>query len=185
MLLIFSGNGKGKTSAAAGIAFRSWGQGRKVLFLAFLKSRWKSGEFKAIDKIKDEGFILHAYGRDCLYGEQDCCPGHSECILRKDDIEEKDFIQIENGLETLEREIQAGYWDLIIADEILNIWNSFPQYQQRIQEAVMMRGMNTDLLLTGRSCPDYLRKEADIYSTIESWKHPFFEGLSARRGIDY
>ncbi len=185
MLLIFSGTGKGKTSAAAGTALRAWGQGRKVLFLAFLKCGWKSGEFKAVHKIRNENFSLYAYGRECPYGEQDCCPGDAECIVTGAGVPDQDRIRIENGLDTLEEAIREGTWDLIIADELLNVWTLFSQYRPRINEAIRNRSLTADLILTGRSCPDDLQQEADIYSEIQSFKHPFYEGLLARRGIDY
>ena len=76
MIIIFYGNGKGKSSAAAGIALRAWGQGKRVLYLAFLKSRNISGEFKAIQHINSPNLSLATFGRECPYLGQECCPGH-------------------------------------------------------------------------------------------------------------
>jgi hypothetical protein len=79
--LIFTGPGKGKTSAAAGIAFRSWGHGRKVLVLLFLKDQRISGEWKAAHYLDSPRLVVKSFGRPCPYLGQTCCPGQQECIV--------------------------------------------------------------------------------------------------------
>jgi cob(I)alamin adenosyltransferase len=185
MLLIFTGNGKGKTSGAAGIALRAWGQGKKVLFISFLKGDFVAGEYKAIKRLHDSTFQVYAFGRECPYPDDDCCPGEQECIIQAGDLNEKDYRWVKLGLDRIKKETGTGKWDLIILDEIINVFNLFKAYQEEILQLLDKRDLNIDLVLTGRNCPAELVSRADLISSIVPLKHPFAEGRTAKRGIDY
>lgn len=185
MLLIFTGDGKGKTSSATGIALRAWGQGRRVLFISFLKGNNIAGENKAIKRINDPNFQIYTFGRDCPYPGTECCPGQQECIIQAGKVSEQDFKQVKLGLDRLRSEIGAGKWDLIVLDEIINVYNHFAPYQEEIIELIDQRKADFDLVLTGRKSPPELYSKADLVSEINALKHPYQLGMMAKRGIDY
>jgi cob(I)alamin adenosyltransferase len=184
MVLIFTGDGKGKTSSAAGIALRAWGQGKRVLFISFLKGSNIAGEYKAIKSLNDPDFQVYTFGCQCPYPGAECCPGKQECIIRADNVSEQDYAQVRLGLNRVQNEMEAG-WDLIIMDEIINVFNLFQSYRKEILEILDQRDINSDLILTGRSSPPELNSRADLVSEIIALKHPYQSGMMAKRGIDY
>jgi len=185
MLLIFTGDGKGKTSSAAGIALRAWGQGKRVLFISFLKGNNITGEYKAIKYINDPNFQVYTFGRECPYPGKDCCPGQQECIIRNGKVSEQDFSQVKFGLSKLHSEMADGRWDLIVLDEIINVFNLFDSLREGIIQFLDQRKADSDLVLTGRNCPSELNSKADLVSEINVLKHPYEIGITAKRGIDY
>jgi cob(I)alamin adenosyltransferase len=156
-----------------------------VLFVAFLKGRNRSGEFKVMQKINSPALKLVTYGRECPYPEQDCCPGQQECIILPDNVTGRDFTYIENGLNNARDEIIKGKWDLVVLDEIINVYNLFPQYQSPIINIIDERPPDMDLLITGSNCPLILKQKASLFTEMESVVHPFNYGIKAKRGIDY
>ncbi|HBQ26033.1 MAG TPA: cob(I)yrinic acid a,c-diamide adenosyltransferase [Syntrophomonas sp.] len=185
MILIFTGDGKGKTSSAAGTALRAWGQGRRVLFISFLKGNNIAGENKAIKRINDPNFQVNAFGRECPYPGTDCCPGQQECIIRAGKLSESDYKQIKLGLDRLYSEIATAKWDLIVLDEIINVYNLFESYREEILQLLDQIKADTDLVLTGRNSPLELCSRADLISEIKALKHPYQSAMMAKRGIDY
>lgn len=185
MLLVYTGDGKGKTSSAAGIALRAWGQGKRVLFISFLKGSNIAGEYKAIKHIEDPNFQVYAFGRECPYPGTECCPGQQECIIQFGKVDEQDFKQVKLGLERLRSEMAAERWDLIVLDEIINVYNLFGSYREEILQLVDPRKSNSDLILTGRNSPPEINSRADLVSEINALKHPYQLGMMAKRGIDY
>lgn len=185
MLLIFTGEGKGKTSSAAGIALRAWGQGRRVLFISFFKGNNIAGENKAIKRINDPNFQVYAFGRECPYPGIDCCPGQQECIIQAGELSESDYKQVKLGLDRLRSEMVTGKWDLIVLDEIINVYNLFETFREEIIQFLEKRESDSDLILTGRNSPPELNFKADLVSEIKALKHPYQSGTMAKRGIDY
>ena len=185
MLLVYTGDGKGKTSSAAGIALRAWGHDRRVLFISFLKGSNTAGEYKAIKHIGDPNFHVYAFGRECPYPGIECCPGQQECIIQADKISEQDFEQVKLGLKRLRNEMAIGRWDLIVLDEIINVYNLFDSYRKEILQLVDQKKPDSDLILTGRNCPPEIYSRADLVSEINALKHPYQLGMMAKRGIDY
>lgn len=184
MIIIFYGNGKGKSSAAAGIALRAWGQGKRVLYLAFLKSRNISGEFKAIQHINSPNLSLATFGRECPYLGQECCPGQRECLVLDDNITPSDVAAARGGLNYALQEAKSGQWDLMILDELLNGYVLYPGLQQGVIKLLEEAG-NVDLVLTGRPGPQEILARGGLVTELGKISHPFDRGLSARKGIDY
>ncbi|MBO8159529.1 cob(I)yrinic acid a,c-diamide adenosyltransferase [Thermosyntropha sp.] len=186
MKLIFTGDGKGKTCSAVGLALRAWGQGKKVLFISFLKDALRSGEFKAINLLSSSDLVFFSFGRRCPYEEnEDCCPGKCECIVLPSNIEEDDYDIINKGLEIAEKEILSELWDVVVLDEIVNVYNLFPRFKIDIMRLLKNIPDKTDIVFTGRNCPPELLDLVDLVSEIKNVKHPFNEGIKAKRGIDY
>lgn len=185
MILAFTGNGKGKTSSAVGLALRAFGHGKKVLFVSFLKSSFKSGEFKAIKKLNSTDLALLCFGRDCPYKDEDCCPGKCECIVLPANIKTSDYDIIKKGLDFVRKQIRTGIWDIVILDEIINVYNLFPPFRENILDIVKNMPPAYDLIVTGRECPSELLDLADLVSEIKIIKHPYYEGVKAKKGIDF
>lgn len=183
MMLAFTGEGKGKTTSAVGLALRAWGQGKKVLFVSFLKAGLKSGEFKAIKKINDWNFAVACFGRDCPYGDEDCCPGKLECIVLPSNMENRDYEIIKEGLCFVEKQIKKPSWDIVILDEIINVYNLFPVYRQDILN--ILNNVPIDVVITGRSCPEEIIELCHLVSEVEFIKNPYDKRLEAKRGIEY
>jgi cob(I)alamin adenosyltransferase len=183
--LIFTGSGKGKTSAAAGTAFRSWGHGRQVLVLLFLKDRRISGEWKAADYLDSPRLVVKSFGRPCPYLGQPCCPGEHECIVTRPLWEPADEEQARQGIIFARQEIKSGRWNLIVLDEILNLWSIWPDAQPLITRLLKEAPPNVDLVLTGRTCTEELVDAVDLVTCMEMVKHPFNIGIQAKEGIDY
>lgn len=185
MKIIFTGSGKGKTSAAAGVAFRSWGHGRKVLVLLFLKDRRISGEWKAAGYLNSPRLVVESYGRSCPYLGQSCCPGEHDCIVSLQRWEAADEEQARQGLIFAQQEIKFGRWNLIVLDEILNLWSVWPAAQPLITRLLQETPHDVDLILTGRTCTAELVDAVDLVTCMEMVKHPFNIGIQAKEGIDY
>ncbi len=185
MKIIFTGYGKGKTSAAAGIAFRSWGHGRRVLVVLFLKDQRVSGEWKATQQINSPRLVVKSFGRPCPYLGQPCCPGQQECIVSPGQWNSADEEQAIQGLNFVQQEIKSGQWNLIVADEILNLWSIWPPSQPVIKEILGEAPAEVDLIVTGRSRIPELEQAADLVTNMEMVKHPFTMGITAKKGIDY
>lgn len=185
MKLIFTGPGKGKTSAAAGIAFRSWGHGRKVLVILFLKDQRISGEWKAAHYLDSPRLVVESFGRPCPYLGQSCCPGQQDCIVNSAGWKSEDEEKAREGLTLAEQEIQSGRWNLIVLDEILNLWSVWPAAQPSIRDILSCAPAELDLILTGRSCTEELVDNTDLVTRMEVVKHPFTLGVRAQKGIDY
>ncbi|HQA06662.1 MAG TPA: cob(I)yrinic acid a,c-diamide adenosyltransferase [Syntrophomonadaceae bacterium] len=185
MKIIFTGSGKGKTSAAAGIAFRSWGHGRRVLVVLFLKDQRISGEWKAAHYLNSPALLVKSFGRPCPYLGQPCCPGQHECIVGHSQWNSADEEQAKQGLIFVQQEIRSGQWNLIVMDEVLNLWSVWPASQPFIKDMLREATADVDLILTGRSCSPELVNAVDLVTNMEMVKHPFALGITAKKGIDY
>lgn len=185
MLLVNTGKGKGKSTAAAGLALRAWGHDKKVLFIMFLKGSGVSGEYKAIQRIGSPDLKVLSFGRECPYPGQQCCPGERECIVTAVSRKDADYLIAHEGLTKLAQEMDTGKWDLIILDEIINLYKLFPELQEKILELIDRCPEGIDLVLTGRESPEDINLRSDLLTEMSMLKHPFEKSIFAKRGIDY
>ena len=168
MVICFTGNGKGKTTAAFGLALRSVGWGKKVLIIQFLK-KWETGELKAIKQLSN--LAIEQYGT-------------------KDFVDPKklrpiDFEEARRGLEKVKEEIRGGKWDLVILDEI-NVVVKFGLLKiEEVLNLIKSLPKNIDLVLTGRWAHPKIIEAADLVTEFKEVKHPFQKGIKAKPGIDY
>ncbi len=172
MLIIITGDGKGKTTSALGQAFRSVGDGKRVLMLQFIKGPWKSGEDNK--EIWPKGFELRKGGLGFVGILGDKLP------------REEHEKAAEHTLDEAFSELRSGNWDMLILDEInvalsLNLI-SLEKVLEFCREANKRK---VDVILTGRDAPKELIEVADIVSEVKEVKHVFNEGKKARKGIEY
>jgi cob(I)alamin adenosyltransferase len=167
LIQIFTGNGKGKTSAALGIAMRAAGHGFKVLIIQFMKGLPNSGEALLAGRIPH--ITVVQAGRASFVD------------LRKPS--EPDRAAARSGLAAAKSAMNEGY-DVLILDEILVACGPLLPPDE-VLNLVRSKPDSLELILTGRNAHPDLVAAADLVSEIREIKHPYQNGIPARKGIDY
>ena len=163
---VYTGDGKGKTSAALGLALRATGQGMKVILIQFLKGE-PGGEHFFAGKFKPFEIVQVSKGD----------------LFKKSD--DQLMAEARQTLEYAERALVSGDYDVVILDEIfITHWRGFISLQQ-ILDLMQKRPDNVELVMTGRRAPPEVIKRADLVTEMIMIKHPFSEGIKQRKGIDY
>lgn len=169
-LLIFTGDGKGKTTAALGLAVRAGGHGQKVFILQFLKSGRPTGERLG---------LIHLPGIEMMTGGLGFLPGPKSPAFREhQEMAEK---SLDVALEIL----KSGDYDLVILDEIGTALSKGVLSEDRVLEVIRQRNDKTSLVLTGRGMSENLLRQADTVTQMNCLKHGLQQGLKAQPGIEY
>jgi cob(I)alamin adenosyltransferase len=175
LILINTGAGKGKTTAALGTAFRAAGNGMKVLILQFLKGSWHYGELESAEALNDvDGFtyVLRKLGRGFVK------VGGAE-------TDPEDLRMVELAWEEATTAILSGDWDLIVLDEI-NYAISYKMLDpERVADVLRRRPEMLHIILTGRSAHPLLVDLADTVTEMREVKHAYQKGILAQRGIEF
>ena len=173
LVIINTGGGKGKTTAALGLALRAAGHGQKVLILQFIKGAWKTGESKIMKRLKPE-IEMEQLGKGFIKIEDG-----------KLKITDKDRENAEDSLLYAKEKINSGKYDTIILDEINNIIAYGLVDARKVIDIIRERPKRLNLVLTGRGAPDKLIDIADTVSEIREIKHAYSKGIKAKKGIEY
>lgn len=167
MIIIYTGNGKGKTSASVGQAVRAYGQGLRVSFGQFLKRPDQAGEQKVLETLLGESFFASGKG-----------------FFRK---EEERELHVRAAGELLAwAAARVPLSDMLILDESLYaLGNGLVSREdlERLMDACAEKGVH--LVLSGRGAPAWLVERADLVTEMTERKHPFREGVAALRGIEF
>lgn len=185
MLYIFTGSGKGKTTAALGQAVRAVGEGKRVLMVQFIKGPWKSGEDKveilcgelSSPQSKKGAFKLVKMGKGFVGIMGDKLPRGEH---QKAAEEALAFARKE-----MESDPPAGGWDMIILDEINNAVSLNLVSKEKVWELINSLNSSTHLILTGRDAPPEFLEKADLVTEMREIKHPFAQGTKGKRGLEY
>ncbi len=186
---VYTGNGKGKTTAAIGLAVRALGAGLKVCFLQFMKSKVYS-EHNILPSIST-GLTLYTFGKPYFIAlEGDL--SHEQLAELSDDVvlfapgnPPADYIElVRQGLIAAQQAVTGGLYDLVVLDEIV-----VAQYFGLISwgellELIDCKPYNVELVLTGRYASSELIERADLVTEMAEVKHYYNKGVSARPGID-
>jgi len=171
LIIVNTGPGKGKTTAAMGTALRAVGNGMKVLMLQFLKGSWHYGE---LDAVKSFGgnWVMKQMGRGFVkVGGADTDP--------------EDVRMVEEAWIEAEKAIHSGEWDLIILDEI-NYAISYKMLDPaNVVAALKVRPEQVHVILTGRNAHPSIVEIADTVTEMKQVKHAYEKGVLAQRGIEY
>lgn len=183
MIHIYTGEGKGKTTAAFGLALRALGAGKKVAIIQFLKKP-NTSEYRAIKKFKLP-ILIQSFGIGFYIpsGIPRIAKQYHK-ILGDNKLPEEHKKAAQKGLKKAKQIIEKGEYDLIILDEI----NVALDYNLIVlKEVIEIIGLNkkAELILTGRNAHPKLIKMAELVSVIKKNKHYFDQGLNARKGIEY
>ena len=173
LIIVHTGNGKGKTTAALGLAVRAWGDGLRVLILQFIKGSWKYGELEAIRILGETNGRLEVRRGGRGFSQRDT----------EDKAEHRKAAQ-EAWREALE-EITASRWDLIVLDEI-NYAVKFGLVEiEQVMELLDKKPPELHLVLTGRDARPELIERADLVTEMKLIKHPYQKGIKAQKGIEF
>ena len=167
---IFTGPGKGKTSAAIGTAIRAAGHGLKIYMLFLLKGdSYEHGEFKVLEKLPE--VTLKSVAERSWVQQQPVSAKHRDAARQ--------------ALVEVKQAMMSGLYDVIVIDEAnLAITKGLIDLDA-ITALIEHKPVNVELIITGRNADPALVRMADLVSEILMIKHPFAEGVTARRGIDY
>ncbi len=186
MIQIYTGNGKGKTTAALGLAIRAFGQGMRVRIIQFMKGNSFTGELASLAKL---GIEVYQFGRPCPFADQVKsgqmgCQGCDKCWIDPHEIEENDRLIIDQAWQLARDSIRAGL-DMLILDEFINAFDAGLLPSSEVINWLSVLPGEIELVMTGRNAPPELIEIADLVSEIKLIKHPYQRGISARRGIEY
>lgn len=169
---VYTGDGKGKTTAAVGLAVRAAGDGLKVIMVQFLKSA-STGELNSAELL------------------------HPNFIIKRFEKPRGFFwtLSIDEKLE-LEKEIEEAYkfcistlsehgCDILILDEVMGALSNKLLNSEQIQDLIALKPDSMELILTGRNAPQSIIDKADLVTEMKQVKHYFKQGVSAREGIEY
>ena len=171
LLLINTGPGKGKTTAALGTAMRAAGNGLRVLILQFIKGSWHYGELDAAQTL-GPNFVLKQMGRGFVK------VGGAE-------TDPEDIRLVQAAWEEARQAISSGEWDMVVLDEI-NYAISYGMLDPGIvAEALRNRPPMVHVILTGRNAHPLLVELADTVTEMREIKHAYQKGIEAQRGIEY
>jgi len=171
LIQVYTGEGKGKTTAAVGQAVRAVGRGYKAFLVQFLKKEKGSGELLSLEKL----------GVRVVSKEAECRS------LSEISEEEREKIRHKwnDLLDQLKEEVDRGECDLLILDEVNVALHYGLIDEEKVLKFMREKPISLELILTGRYAPADIIKQADLVSEIRKVKHPFDQGIKARKGIEY
>jgi cob(I)alamin adenosyltransferase len=171
LIIVNTGPGKGKTTAAMGTALRAVGNGMKVLMLQFLKGSWHYGELDAA-QVFDGKFVMKQMGRGFVK------VGGAE-------TDPEDIRMVEEAWEEARQAMMSGQWDLVILDEI-NYAISYGMLDPaKVVEGLKQKPEQVHVILTGRNAHPTIVELADTVTEMKQVKHAYEKGVLAQRGIEY
>jgi len=166
---VYTGSGKGKSTAAFGLALRAIGSGLKVYIIQFIKGGFDYGELYIVDKIPN--LTLKAFGRGKFVTEKPPA---------KVDVQ-----FAEEALALAEKIVKSGEYDIVILDEVNVALNLKLIKTERVIELIKTKPKHVELVLTGRYAPNEIIELADLVTDMRELKHPYNKGFKARKGIEY
>ncbi len=172
MIILITGNGKGKTTSAIGQAVRMAGDLKRVLMVQFIKGPWRSGE-------DDSQMLLRPYVKIIK-------TGLGFVGILGDTLPREEHARAARaGLAMAYTEMTSGHWDAIVLDEINNALALQLITLPEVFEFLNALPQGMDLILTGRDAPQELIERADIVSEIQEVKHPYQQGQQGEKGIEW
>jgi len=172
LIIVYTGKGKGKTTAALGIALRAAGHNKKICMIQFIKGSWHYGEMISSKRLDPE-FEMIAIGK-----------GFVGIIDDKTPKEEHEKIANE-AIKISANKIQSGNYDIVILDEVNYAINLGLVKMKDILNLIKSKPPVLDLVLTGNYAKDEIIELADLVTEMKEIKHPFQQGKKAKKGIDF
>jgi cob(I)alamin adenosyltransferase len=170
LVLVFTGDGKGKTTAALGLVLRTLGHGEQVAVVQFIKGGWQPGEAKALE-LFGEALHWHALGEGFTWETQD---------------RDRDRLLVQQAWERSLQYLGDGTRKLVVLDEVNVALKLGYLAVEQVLEGLALRPELTHVALTGRGAPAALLERADLVTEMKLLRHPFREqGVKAQRGIEF
>jgi cob(I)alamin adenosyltransferase len=168
LVVVYTGHGKGKTTAALGMVFRALGRGMRVSVVQFIKGKWKTGERMLAERLPELRF--HVMGLGFTWDSDDL--GKDKAAARA-------------AWETARADILSGERDLVVLDEITYAFHYGFLAIEEVLVALNGRPPHVHVVVTGRNAPDALLEVADLVTEMTLRKHPFASGIKAQIGVDF
>jgi cob(I)alamin adenosyltransferase len=178
---VYTGDGKGKTTAALGLSLRAVGYGMKVCFIQFMKGDMDLGERKSAARLAPE-LEIHWFCAPRWGDAAKAPPGTPWWQLPPSD-EDRD--QAQNGMAFARTAVTSGDYGIVVLDEVFNALRYELISLDQILSLICAKPPAVELVLTGRGAPDDVIRAADLVTEMKPVKHPYQAGVSARRGIEF
>lgn len=169
LVIVLTGDGKGKTTAALGTALRAYGHGMYVSVIQFIKGRTDTGEARAAERLRPELEFITA-GKGFVNTSSDM-KIHMKAA--------------QSAFEMARQRVVSGFWDVVILDEINNAVKLGLLDIEDVLGLIKLKPARLHLILTGRDAHPSLISAADLVTEMRSIKHPYDSGIKAQEGIDY
>lgn len=170
LVLVYTGNGKGKSSAAFGVVARALGWDRRIGIVQFIKGKWTTGERRFFSRFPEDRLVWRTMGEGFTWDTQD---------------RERDMAAARAAFERGREMMAGGEFDLVVLDEINIVLRYDYLAVDTVLEALAERSPRTHVVLTGRDAKPRLIEYADLVSEMVEVKHPFQAGIKAQRGLDF
>ncbi|HBI14622.1 MAG TPA: cob(I)yrinic acid a,c-diamide adenosyltransferase [Desulfobulbaceae bacterium] len=169
LLLLFTGNGKGKTTSALGLAFRALGHGFPVCMIQFIKGSWQCGELESAKHFPSL-FEIHVMGRGFTWRSADL---------------DKDIAAAREAWAFAEKTIREDRFRFLILDELTYLLTYGMLPEQAVLAALASRSDTMHIVVTGRAATPGLIAAADLVTEMHDIKHPYANGVMAQQGIEF
>lgn len=186
---VYTGDGKGKTTAALGLTLRALGAGKKVYFLQFMKAVGYS-EHKILPTLS-ENLTWKTLGKPFFIAKQGCISEEElaqyggSCVVFEEGRPPADYVQmIAEGFAEAKEIVSGGEYDLVVLDEINCALFFGLVTTEQVLDLIRTKAEGTELVLTGRGVPQEIIDAADLVTEMKEIKHYYQKGVEARRGIE-
>lgn len=169
LVALFTGNGKGKTTASLGLAFRALGHGQRVCIIQFIKGSWKYGEMEAAKKFAPL-LDFHVMGRGFTW--------------QSDDLDKDKAVALE-AWEFAKRVIEENRYSLVILDELTYLPHYGMLDEKEILSVLKKKAKELHVVITGRYASPALIEAADLVTEMTEVKHPYNSGIQAQKGFEF
>jgi len=169
LVQVFTGEGRGKTSAALGTVLRALGNGLKAFIVAFMKAGQPSGEWQVLSGLQN--VTVARFG--------------ARVFVDPDNVKPEDREEATQALSAARQATLGGEYDLVVLDEVnvAVVWKLIEL--DEVLRLIEQKPPNVELILTGRGADKEIIRAADLVTEMLNIKHPYDEGTTARRGIEY
>jgi cob(I)alamin adenosyltransferase len=172
LVIVYTGNGKGKTTAALGMALRAVGYNHKICMIQFIKGSWPYGEMESVKRLQPELELV-------IVGK-----GFVGIIDDKSPREDHEKIAQE-AIQISKEKIQSGNYNLVILDEVNYAINLNLIHVNDVLNLIKSKPEKLNLVLTGNHAKKEIIDVADLVTEMKEIKHPFKSGIKAKKGIDF
>jgi cob(I)alamin adenosyltransferase len=169
LLIVNTGDGKGKTTAALGMAFRAFGHGMRVCVIQFIKGTWKYGELESAKRFEDL-LEFQVKGNGFTW--------------KSDDLENDKAVARE-AWELAKEKMASGIFRLVVLDELTYLIKFGMVAEEEIVDALQKRPVGLHVVVTGRYASERLVAAADLVTEMRVVKHPLKSGIKAQRGVEF
>lgn len=169
LIIVNTGDGKGKTTAALGVALRAVGQNYRVAVVQFIKGAWRPGEVRVAGRLAPN-FEITPMGLGFTWLSKDL---------------NKDKAKAQEGWKLAKEKIESGKYDIVILDEITYAINHGFIPLEGVLDALRNKGEMQHIIITGRNAPKEIVEMADLVTEMKLIKHPYKSGIMAQRGIEF